>query len=480
MSRHLGAALLQALIVLVTATCVPGTTTDHSSGSARELTGSINGASYLIRVPAAWNGVLLLYSHGGGAFTPNPPAEDSTDPVTAQYLLQQGYALAGSSFRSSGWFVEDALADDAAVLGEFRRLVGHPTRTVAWGVSLGSMVTLGLAEQPKRRVDGALALCGVVADAVPFWNQNLDAAFAFKVLFAQSDPQIEVVGSVPSVAAGEDATSLLQTAIASPIGRARTALVAALREIPVQGFTGIAGPGGIPLPAPAGVKPEDMRAQSLAGLVGAALSDYFVNHPALEVRTGGNPSSNDGIDYGRLIAASPDYESIKALYATAGLSLDADIARLQQAKRVTAAPNAVAYLARFLSFTGDLRVPAITVHTIADESTPAQLEEEYRAKVRSAGRVDLLRQLFVKRGAHCNFTTAEIAVALRVLLTRINTGRWGAADELPALNALTSKFGSRYWAPIRVQLVGGPTPGSYPSFVPFDSIGLLRSAAGQV
>src|SRR5215471_6140593 len=107
MSRHLGAALLQALIVLVTATCVPGTTTDHSSGSARELTGSINGASYLIRVPASWNGVLLLYSHGGGAFTPNPPAEDSTDPVTAQYLLQEGYALAGSSFRSSGWFVED-------------------------------------------------------------------------------------------------------------------------------------------------------------------------------------------------------------------------------------------------------------------------------------------------------------------------------------------------------------------------------------
>jgi pimeloyl-ACP methyl ester carboxylesterase len=443
------------------------------------LTGTIEGASYLIQVPASWNGVLLLYSHGGGALTPNSPPEDSTDPVTAQYLLQQGFALAGSGFRSSGWFIEDALTDDAALLRAFRRLVGPPTRTIAWGVSLGSMVTLGLAERPEGLIDGAAALCGLVADAVPFWNQNLDAAFAFKVLFAERDPQIEVVGSVPSVRAGEEATSQLQAAVASPAGRARTALVAALREIPVDGFARTAGLGAAPLPLPSGVNAEDLRAQSLAGLVGAALSDYFVNHPALEVRAGDNPSSNSGVDYRQLVAASPDYESIKALYAAAGLSLDGDIARLQRAPRIAADQAALAYLARFLSFTGGLRVPAITMHTVADESTPAELEEEYRAKVRSAGRADSLRQLFVNRGGHCNFTTAEIAVALRVLLARINTGKWGVADNLSALNSITSQLDPRYWAPIRVQLVGAPAPRAYPSFVSFDCIGLLRKAAGM-
>jgi pimeloyl-ACP methyl ester carboxylesterase len=428
-------------------------------------------------VPGLWNGVLLLYSHGGGAPTPNATAENTIDPVTSAYLLEHGYALAGSSFHSSGWFVEDALADDLALLGEFRRLVGRPTRTIAWGVSLGSMVTLGLAERNPGRIDGALAMCGVVADAVPFWNQNLDAAFAFDVLFAANDPQIRVTGSDPSTVAGDDAHSLFQTAKASPVGRARTALVAALREIPVSGFLGRDGLG--PTPLPSGQSLEDLRAAQLADLVSAALGDYFLNHPALERRAGGNPSSNQGIDYGRLLAASPDYAELKSLYQAAGLNLDSDVARLNRAPRVSGDPAAVAYVSRFLTFTGGLRMPVLTLHTLADESTPVQLEQAYLAKVRSAGRSDWLRQLFVNRGVHCNFTTAEIAVALEVLGSRIATGKWGRAGDLAALNSETAAFGAQYRAPIRVKVVGAPAIQNSPSFVAFNSIGLLRDAAGE-
>jgi hypothetical protein len=135
-------------------------------------------------------------------------------------------------------------------------------------------------------------MCGVVADAVPFWNQNLDAAFAFNILFAENDPQIRVTGSDPSTAAGDDAHSLLQAAKASAAGRARTALVATLREIPVSGFLGRGGLGPAPLPSAQSL--EDLRAAQLADLVSAALGDYFLNHPALERRAGGNPSSNSG------------------------------------------------------------------------------------------------------------------------------------------------------------------------------------------
>ena len=475
--RLVGFLVLPAL--LVAADCDSGGTRSDRS-SARTLTGRIEGASYVIEVPASWNGVLLLYSHGGGGLLASPPAENTIDPVTAHYFIEQGYALAGSSFRSSGWFVEDALADDVALLSEFRRLIGHPTHTIAWGVSLGSMVTVGLAEQPQTPIDGALALCGVVADAISFWNQNLDAAYAFKVLFSQNDSQIQVTGAEPSTAAGEDARSALEAASAAPIGRARTALVAALREIPVEGFMGTAGPGGAPLAIPSGLNAEDLRAGTLAGLVANALGDYFVNHPALERRAGGNPTSNVGVDYRKLVASSPDYALLKALYATAGSSLDDDVARLQQAPRISADPAAAAYLERFLTFTGDLRVPLLTLHTVADESTPAQLEKEYGDKVRLARRSELLRQLFVNRAAHCNFTTAEIAVALQVLVARIMTGKWGSVDNLSALNALSAKFDARYWAPIRVQQVGGPAPHSYASFVPFESIGLLREAAQQL
>ena len=480
MSRRVIHALLSLSLVAGCTVGAParGSLPSASSAqSARTLTGSLRGASYIIQVPGSWNRVLLLYSHGGGALTPDAAPEDTIDPVTSAYLLEHGYALAGSSFRSSGWFIEDALADDVALLGQFQRLVGRPSRTIAWGVSLGAMVTLGLAERNSDRIDGALAMCGVVADAVPFWNQNLDAAFAFNVLFAENDPQIRVTGSDPSTSAGDDARSLLQAAKASAAGRARTALVAALREIPVSGFFGRGGLG--PALLPSGQSLEDLRATQLADLVAGELGDYFLNHPALEMRAGGNPSSNQGVDYGRLLAASPDYAQLKSLYQAAGLSLDNDVARLNRAPRVSADPAALAYVSRFLTFSGSLRVPVLTLHTLSDESTPVQLEEAYLSKVRSAGRSAWLRQLFVDRGAHCNFTTAEIAVALDVLRSRIASSKWGRADDLAALNSETAAFGAQYRAPIRVKGVGAPAAQSSPSFVPFESIGLLRDAAGE-
>lgn len=478
-ARVFGALLSLSLVAGCTVGASGGGSHASSPGahSSRTLTGSLQGASYIIQVPGSWNGVLLLYSHGGGALTPNAAAENTIDPVTSTYLLEHGFALAGSSFRSSGWFIEDALKDDLALLGEFRRLVGRPTRTIAWGVSLGSMVTLGLAEQNPDRLDGALAMCGVVADAVPFWNQNLDAAFAFKVLFAGNDPQIQVTGSDPSTAMGEEASSLLQAAKSSSAGRARTALVAALREVPVSGFLGRDGLGRALMPS--GQSLEDLRAAQLADLVSMALGDYFLNHPALERRAGGNPSSNQGIDYGRLLAASPDFAELKILYQAAGLSLDDDVARLNRTARVSADPAAVAYASRFLTFTGRLRVPVLTLHTLGDESTPAQLEEAYLSEVRTAGRSAWLRQLFIDRGGHCNFTTAEIAVALEALRSRIGTGKWDRADDLAALNSQTAAFGAQYRAPIRVRVVGVPAAQNSPSFVAFESIGLLRDAAGE-
>ena len=431
----------------------------------------------MIRVPASWNGVLLLYSHGGGALTSSPPAEVASDSLTSGYLLQHGYALAGSSFRSSGWFVEDALADDVALVGEFRRLVGRPTRIIAWGVSLGSMVTLGLAERDPDRIDGALPMCGVVADAVPFWNQNLDAAFAFKVLFAANDARVHVTGSDPSMTAGDNARSLVTAAQISAAGRARTALVAALREIPISGFFGI---GGLSPPSlPPGQRIDDLRADQLASLVSDALADYFVNHPALEIRAGGNPSSNLGVDYGQLLAASPDYGQLKSLYQAAGLRLDEDVARLNGAERISADPPAFAYVSRFITFSGALRVPVLALHTLADESTPVQLEEAYRAKVSGAGRASWLRQLFVDRGGHCNFTTAEIAVALDALRARIGSGKWNSADDLAALNSKIAGFEDQYRVPIRIKVVGASTAQNSPELVSFHSIGLLRDAAGQ-
>ncbi len=78
-----------------------------------------------------------------------------------------------------------------------------------------------------------------------------------------------------------------------------------------------------------------------------------------------------------------------------------------------ASPSAVAYVSRYLSLTGGLRILVMTLHAVADESTPVELEAEYRNKVSAAGKSEYLRQLFVNRAGHCNFTTAEIAVGFQ-------------------------------------------------------------------
>src|SRR5216110_846492 len=157
----------------------------------RKHTGALpDGATYLIEVPANWNGTLFLYSHGFVAPGSSNPAKDVGDPVTRSYMLSSGFALAGSSYATAGWAIHEALPDQIAVLDLFNQLVGAPKRTIAWGHSLGGMVTAGLIQRYPGRFDAALPMCGVLSGGVATWNTTLDSEFAFQQLI---DPSVQVV-----------------------------------------------------------------------------------------------------------------------------------------------------------------------------------------------------------------------------------------------------------------------------------------------
>ena len=156
-----------------------------NAAAQQHLTGTLpDGATYVIDVPAVWNGTLLLYSHGYVTPGSANPAEDVGDPLTGGYMLAAGYALAGSSYASTGWAVQQAIPDQIATLDVFQSLVGTPTTTVAWGHSLGGMITAGLVQEYPSRFNAALPMCGVVAGGVGEWNGALDGAFAFNTLVA--------------------------------------------------------------------------------------------------------------------------------------------------------------------------------------------------------------------------------------------------------------------------------------------------------
>jgi pimeloyl-ACP methyl ester carboxylesterase len=402
------------------------------------LTGSLpDGATYLIEVPAQWNGTLLLYSHGYVPPGAANPAQDVGDPGTRLFLLENGFALAGSSYPSTGWAVHEALIDQMAVLDLFDNSIGHPQRTIAWGHSMGGGITAGLIQRFPNRFDAALPMCGVLSGGVGIWNEALDTVFAFKTLlgFGTGLQVVHITDPLTNLTIGEQ---LLATAQSTPQGRARIALSAALSDFP-----GWFDPA---LPEPAAT---DFDAQEVNQFLWFANVDFpflLAFRTELEFRAGGNPSFNTGVNYRKQLARSVDREEVEALYAAAGLSLDADLDTLNNAARITADPGATDYLVQNIIYNGVIHVPVLAMHTSGDGLVVPQNESAYQLVVDQANDDDFLRQTYVHRAGHCTFTPAETVTALGVLLNRLDTGRWsGLSPE--DLNGIAAQLGPLNTAP---------------------------------
>jgi pimeloyl-ACP methyl ester carboxylesterase len=453
------AFLAVALLLLVA--CAPSASappahspTPSPSPTTTSVTGSIGAAQYRIEVPATWNGTLFLYSHGYVAPGRINLATDSPFPLISAWLLDQGYAIAGSSYSSTGWAIEDALKDQIAVLDLFNQRFPKPKRVIAWGGSLGGIITAGLIQDYPDRFAGAIPLCGVLAGGVATWNTGLDGAYAFKTLLAPNS-QLQLAGITDPPANAALAAQVFNQVAATPQGQARIALIAALGDLP-----GWFDPTG-PQPAP-----TDYAGQEAAQARWESQVDFpfeFQYRAELEQRAGGNPSWNTGVDYAHQLAISSDKAEVTALYRAAGLDLAPDLRALNSGTRITADPKAAAYLDRFVSFDGDLTVPVLTMHTIGDGLVVPQDETAYADAVRAAGKQDLLRQLFVHRAGHCAFSAAETIMAIEAMLARLDTGNWGGAALAPGtLNDGALALGDSY------QTVGGflKSPPAFENFTP--------------
>ncbi len=434
--------LLVALLALVGG-FTAGANVAHADASSclnhtglNAMTGKIDGAKYEIEVPATWNGTLVLYSHGYEFPGSANPFTDVGDPLTGAALLSQGYALAGSSYSQQGWALQQAFHDQIALLNFFDQTCGQPTRTIAWGHSLGGIITAGLVQLNPDRFSAALPMCGVLAGGIGTWNQALDGAFAFDQLLAGGS--LPIVHFTPQTVGSDfnTAEGILAGAQNSPLGRARLALVAALGDTP--------GWFNSTLPEPAS---NDFAAQEQNQFLWDSQVDFpflFFGRLELEGRAGGNPSWNTGVNYRTQVERSSDFQEVKALYKQAGLSLDQDINTLQNAPRISADPGAVNYLSQFITFNGNIHIPVLTMHTTGDGLVVNQDEQAYRSVVNSQGNGDLLRQIFVHRAGHCTFTPAETLAAFQTLINRLNTGEWGDSTNADLLNQEAAALGPTF------------------------------------
>jgi pimeloyl-ACP methyl ester carboxylesterase len=403
----------------------------HAQAGVTTTSGTLtDGATYLIQVPAAWNGTLLLYSHGYVTPGSANPARVGADPGTTGVLLQQGFALAGSSYATTGWAIHEALQDQITLLDVFESIAGHKARTIAWGHSLGGIISAGLMQRNPERFAAALPMCGVLGGGVGTWNQGLDSAVAFKILLG-AGTALEVVHISDPEANVALAEGLFFEAQLTPEGRARIALITALADIPGW-FTPTS-----PEPAADDVTTQEGNQFLWGQQVGIPFTFEF--RAELEARAGGNPSWNVGTNYRKQLERSVARDEVRALYHAAGLSLEADLEALNQSPRIAADPGAFEYLEQNITFDGEIRAPVLTAHTKGDGFVVVENETSYKRVVHQAGNGHLLRQTFVERAGHCTFTPAETLALFQKLVERLDTGRWpdlGPADLNAAATAL--------------------------------------------
>lgn len=408
--RFSSLVLALAMVLVLVSPVPPALAEEDFSGSLA------NGTQWIAVVPDNWNGTLLLHSHGYlPSFVPfpNPAPTIATIPAAAE-LLDLGYAVAASSYADKGWALPTAPQDQVDSLQAAIEAIGtEPDVVLAYGTSMGGLVTAQLAEHAEDVIDGAMPTCGIVAGGADLNNYQLDGAHAVNELLAGGGIQIAdyaTQGDAFAASAALQAAVTSATTADTPEARARVALAAALFQL----------------------DPSD-----LAGIIGFVTPARF----DLITAAGGESGWNEGVDYERLFSESPYYRRVAAMYRDAGLSLRTDLKTLTDTADIPFNEEAVESMLGHSQPNGDLQMPVLSIHTTYDPLVPAEHEDEYADDVHSQRNRPLLRQAFVDRPGHCSFTSAELVAGVKVLEERVDTGRWPSASVNPhKLNQLALSF----------------------------------------
>jgi len=469
-----------------------------------------DGAPYAMQVPANFNGTVALYSHGyrynidipvgipliGGykiTNTPEPVPGGNAD--VAKYFFSQGIAIVGSGFARQGWNPDSAIATNVELIDTFKKQFPKTTKVIAWGSSLGGVITQGLAEKHPGLVSAVAPMC--MADNIaPELTMAGDFLWGIKVLF---DPTIKggnyaagaagnaeayadlvkvftVMGKLQggvSSGAWPDTSSATGKALqaAGVPSRSALLLLGLMSGIPTQSahFDSISGPdGALKLTFPLAVSPALAVLEN--GTNAAALGILATQD--VELQAGGAIFDNTKTDY----SARVENERVVFNAALSGNTvIDALLGALSAAN--PGAPRAVGNTAAITKMnslhanTGKINVPTVLMVGLADPITPAGASqrvvdlyvEQYAAEKAAAlkayqttrayktptskllmlwnttpssyTKFDAAGSPITSSAAaqgtnHCNFTSAQLVMVAKTLVTASSTGKLPAGGAL--------------------------------------------------
>ena len=366
--------------------------------------GVLGKSAYQIELPDKWNGELVLYAHGFAGFG-TEVAVQSPPPALRQYLIENGFAWAASSYSENGYVPGIGADDTLALKDEFEGRFGEAKKTYLTGASMGGNVVALALEHHADEYDGALTICGALGGIA-----QIDYLVSW-VALAEYTSGLEFPIGEPGATLG----SLFLSAVPRELGSAAKPTPKGQQfASAVKHLTG-------------GPRPffKEGFAEQYTVNFGLALLDP--ERKTLVNRA----STNDGHNY----------------HIDPGLGLDDGRlnAEVQRYKSDPAARDAEAH-PDLVPTTGKISDPLLTLHNTGDLFVPISQEQYYRKQVDEAGKADLLVQRAIRSAGHCTFSSQELTTAFEDLVSWVRDGEKPQGEDL--MGDLTNA-GREFTVPLR-------------------------------
>jgi dienelactone hydrolase len=146
----------------------------------------------MVATPAKWQGKLVLIAHGYRGEDQPLKAEFEIDKRFAKPLIDQGWAIASTSYRRNGWIIEDAILDLKALRDHVVASKGEVGRCVIVGSSMGGLIGTLIAEGAMDNVHGVVAIGAYLGDrATGAYYQTLTWQPKVPVLFLTNETELD-------------------------------------------------------------------------------------------------------------------------------------------------------------------------------------------------------------------------------------------------------------------------------------------------
>ncbi|AFZ69087.1 alpha/beta hydrolase [Deinococcus peraridilitoris] len=352
------------------------------------LSGKLDGVAFAAKLPAVWNKSTLLYAHGYVQPTSSEP--DPAQTVESAFLntpLNQGYAVAASAYRKTGYAVNSGI-ERTARLKAFMDTLGS-VRAYAVGHSMGGNIVVGLVEKFPNAFVGALSLCGVTGGWYEEQRYLTDFRLIYDVLTRNTPYALPGSGNIL-----EPHPGLTVEAVQKSVGNLFASAARNATGPEAQLVGAVAGF--------AGAHPDPVS--FVTALAGSAygLTDSLAT-------TGGNAYSNVG----------KRYQSRDPRFAGLEARVNSGVERLQADAR------AADYLRANYSPMGRFTAKVLSVHNTIDPLVPYEHAAIFRRTVSAAENLDNLvqqtvdplpwQQASVTNSGHCHFSKREHDIAWETL-----------------------------------------------------------------